>query len=62
MSEANRAAVLQALEARAGKKIALTEKLDPAILGGLVVKMGSRMIDASLKTKLNAMKIAMNNG
>jgi F-type H+-transporting ATPase subunit delta len=62
MSEANRTAVLKALESQAGKKIALTEKVDPAIIGGLVVKMGSRMIDASLKTKLNAMKIAMNNG
>jgi F-type H+-transporting ATPase subunit delta len=62
LSEKNRAAVLEALEARAGKKIALTEKVDPAIIGGLVVKIGSRMIDASLKTKLNAMKIAMNNG
>ena len=61
MSETNRTAVLQALESQAGKKIALTEKVDPAIIGGLVVKMGSRMIDASLKTKLNAMKIAMNN-
>lgn len=62
LSDANRSAVLQALESQAGKKIALTEKVDPAIIGGLVVKMGSRMIDASLKTKLNAMKIAMNNG
>jgi F-type H+-transporting ATPase subunit delta len=62
LSEANRAAVLEALEAQAGKKIALTERVDPAIIGGLVVKIGSRMIDASLKTKLNAMKLAMVNG
>lgn len=61
LSDKNRAAVLEALESQAGKKIALTEKVDPAIIGGLIVKMGSRMIDASLKTKLNAMKIAMNN-
>lgn len=62
MSDKNRAAVQAALEGQSGKKIALTEKVDPAIIGGLVVKMGSRMIDASLKTKLNAMKLAMNNG
>lgn len=62
LSEANRAAVLEALEAQAGIKIALTERVDPAIIGGLVVKIGSRMIDASLKTKLNAMKLAMVNG
>ncbi|MCZ8260546.1 MAG: F0F1 ATP synthase subunit delta [Beijerinckiaceae bacterium] len=62
LSDKNRQAVIEALEARAGKKISLTEKVDPAIIGGLVVKMGSKMIDASLKTKLNAMKLAMNNG
>ncbi|HUN12750.1 MAG: F0F1 ATP synthase subunit delta [Proteobacteria bacterium] len=61
LSDKNREAVLKALESQAGKKISLTEKVDPAIIGGLVVKMGSRMIDASLKTKLNAMKLAMNN-
>jgi F-type H+-transporting ATPase subunit delta len=59
LSDKNRDAVQKALEGQAGKKISLTEKVDPAIIGGLVVKMGSRMIDASLKTKLNAMKIAM---
>lgn len=62
LSEKNRAAVLEALEKQAGKKIALTERVDPTIVGGLIVKIGSRMIDASLKTKLNAMKLAMING
>lgn len=61
LSDKNRKAVLEALQTKAGKKIALTERVDPAIIGGLVVKMGSKMIDASLKTKLNAMKIAMTN-
>lgn len=61
LSDANRAAVLEALQAQSGKSVALTERVDPSIIGGLVVKMGSRMIDASLKTKLNAMKIAMKN-
>ncbi|MCA0405717.1 MAG: F0F1 ATP synthase subunit delta [Proteobacteria bacterium] len=59
LSAPNREAVLAALEGQAGGKIALTEKVDPSIIGGLVVKMGSKMIDASLKTKLNAMKLAM---
>jgi F-type H+-transporting ATPase subunit delta len=62
LSDKNRAAVLEALEKQAGKKIALTERVDPAIIGGLVVKIGSRMVDASLKTKLNAMKLAMTHG
>jgi F-type H+-transporting ATPase subunit delta len=42
-----------------GKDIDLDVKIDPAIIGGLVVKVGSRMIDSSLRTKLNAIKFAM---
>nr|MCU0818052.1 ATP synthase F1 subunit delta [Beijerinckiaceae bacterium] len=61
LSDKNRQAVLDALQTTSGQSIALTERVDPAIIGGLVVKMGSKMIDASLKTKLNAMKIAMTN-
>jgi len=33
--------------------------IDPSLIGGLVVKMGSRMVDASLKTKLNGIRLAM---
>lgn len=42
-----------------GKDIDLDIKIDPAIIGGLVVKIGSRMVDNSLRTKLNAIKFAM---
>lgn len=42
-----------------GKKVQIVTKVDPSILGGLVVKMGSRMVDSSLRTKLNNLKIAM---
>jgi F-type H+-transporting ATPase subunit delta len=42
-----------------GKAIDLNIKVDPAIIGGLVVKLGSRMVDSSLRTKLNAIKHAM---
>jgi F-type H+-transporting ATPase subunit delta len=42
-----------------GKAIDLNVKVDPAIIGGLVVKLGSRMVDSSLRTKLNAIKQAM---
>ena len=42
-----------------GKTIDLNVKVDPAIIGGLVVKLGSRMVDSSLRTKLNAIKHAM---
>ena len=42
-----------------GKSVDLEVKVDPAIIGGLVVKLGSRMVDSSLRTKLNAIKHAM---
>jgi F-type H+-transporting ATPase subunit delta len=42
-----------------GKNIDLDVKVEPAIIGGLIVKVGSRMIDSSLRTKLNAIKFAM---
>jgi len=42
-----------------GKDIDLEMKVEPAIIGGLIVKVGSRMVDTSLRTKLNAIKIAM---
>jgi F-type H+-transporting ATPase subunit delta len=42
-----------------GKTIELSVKVDPSLLGGLVVKLGSRMVDASLKTKLNSIRTRM---
>ena len=42
-----------------GKDIDFNVKIDPAIIGGLVVKVGSRMVDTSLRTKLNSIKLAM---
>src|SRR5712691_5384618 len=52
-------ALKDALKAVTGKDVALDVTIEPAIIGGLVVKVGSRMIDASLKTKLNSIKHAM---
>lgn len=42
-----------------GKDVELSVRVDPAIIGGLIVKLGSRMIDGSLRTKLNAIRTAM---
>lgn len=52
-------ALRAALKSVTGKDVDLEVKVDPAILGGLVVKLGSRMVDSSLRTKLNAIKHAM---
>ena len=42
-----------------GKDITVQAKVDPSLLGGLIVKVGSRMIDNSLRTKLDHLKVAM---
>ncbi|HWM48104.1 MAG TPA: F0F1 ATP synthase subunit delta [Xanthobacteraceae bacterium] len=48
-----------ALKQVTGKDVQVDVQVDPAIIGGLIVKVGSRMIDSSLRTKLNAIKFAM---
>ncbi|WP_210310472.1 F0F1 ATP synthase subunit delta [Devosia pacifica] len=52
-------ALRDALAARVGKSVTLNQHVDASLIGGLQVKIGSQMIDSSLKTKLSAMKIAM---
>ena len=47
------------LKSRLGKEPRLHSKVDPSLLGGLVVKVGSRMIDSSLRTKLDGLRAAM---
>jgi F-type H+-transporting ATPase subunit delta len=59
LSDKNRKAVSEALVAVTGKQVSIAEKVDPAIIGGIVVKLGSRMVDSSVRTKLNSLKIAM---
>ena len=48
-----------ALKASLGKDVALATHVDPSLIGGLIVRVGSRMIDGSLRTKLNSLKLAM---
>ena len=42
-----------------GGKVTVDLKVDPSILGGLVVRVGSRMFDSSLRTKLQSLQLAM---
>ncbi len=48
------------LSKRLGKTVLVKATIDEDLLGGLIVKAGSRMVDGSLKTKLNSLKLAMN--
>ncbi len=47
------------LKKRAGRDVTLDAQVDPNILGGIVIKLGSEMIDASIRTKLNRLASAM---
>lgn len=49
----------ETLKASVGKDVQLTTRVDPSLLGGLVVKIGSRMVDSSLRTKLAGLKVAL---
>jgi len=53
------AALKTQLRARAGRDVAIEAIVDPDILGGIVVKLGSQQIDASIRTKLNRLAQAM---
>ena len=51
--------IRDALRQVTGKDVKVNVDVDPSIIGGLKVKLGSRMVDASLRTKLNTIKFAM---
>jgi len=59
ISDAHSDEIRNTLNAVTGKDVRVDVKVDPSIIGGLVVKLGSRMVDSSLRTKLNALKHAM---
>ncbi|MDW3204735.1 MAG: F0F1 ATP synthase subunit delta [Alphaproteobacteria bacterium] len=59
LSDAQIAAVEEALKKAVGGKVAVSHKVDPSLIGGLIVKVGSRMIDTSVATKLQRLKLAM---
>ena len=59
LTDAQQTELKAALKSVAGKDVAISVTVDPSLLGGLVVKMGSRQIDTSLKTKLNSLKLAL---
>jgi F-type H+-transporting ATPase subunit delta len=59
LTEARLAEVKAALNQVTGKDVKVDVKVDPSIIGGLVVKVGSRMVDSSLRTKLQALRHAM---
>jgi len=59
LSAAQVTKIKSSLKAAVGQDVQLVTHIDSEILGGLIVKVGSRMVDNSLRTKLQSMKIAM---
>jgi len=63
LAEQPSAAVLDDIKATlrevADAEVDVDVKIDPALIGGIVVKVGSRMVDSSLRTKLNSLRLAM---
>ena len=59
LSDAQLQALAAQLKKVVGTDVSLAERVDPSILGGLVVRVGSRMLDSSLRTKLQRLRLAM---
>ena len=59
LSDDQIAALKSKLKARVGRDVSIDLHVDPALLGGIIVRLGSQMIDASIATKLNTLATAM---
>lgn len=59
LSESQVATLQETLQRTLGGKVSIAHAVDPALIGGMIVKVGSRMVDTSLRTQLNKMQIAM---
>lgn len=59
LDEARRAALTEQLRRAVGSRVAVDIRVDPSLLGGMIVKVGSRMVDASLSSRLQRLRMAM---
>lgn len=59
LSDGQVTAITEALRRKVGAKVAVDLKVDPGIIGGLIIRVGSRMVDNSLRTKLQKLQLAM---
>ncbi len=61
LSDAQHSALNEQLRRSVGSRISIDVRVDPGLIGGLVVKLGSRMVDGSIKSKLQRLQLAMKN-
>ena len=62
LSDSQTAELKAVLKAKLGRDPKIETRVDPGLLGGLIVQVGSRMVDSSLSTKLNGIRLAMRGG
>ena len=61
LNEAQLAALNEQLRRSIGSRVSIDVRVDPGLIGGMIVKVGSRMIDGSVKSKLQRLQLAMKN-
>jgi F-type H+-transporting ATPase subunit delta len=59
LSESQRAAVELALKQAIGANVTVNADVDPSLIGGMIVRVGSRMVDSSLRSKLQRLQLVM---
>lgn len=59
LNDQQQAAIAEAIRRAVGGKVSIDLNVDPGLIGGLIVKVGSRMVDSSLKSKLQRLQLAM---
>lgn len=59
LSETHKKALVETLKSTIGQDVKIDTQVDSDLLGGLIVKVGSKMIDNSLRTKLNNLRVSM---
>ncbi len=59
LGEAQLQTLTETLRAAVGSKVRVETEVDPSLIGGLIVKVGSRMVDSSIKSKLQKLQLAM---
>jgi F-type H+-transporting ATPase subunit delta len=62
LTEAQSSALTDQLRRAVGGRVAVDLKIDPSLIGGMVVKIGSRMVDGSLRSKLQRLRLALRAG
>lgn len=59
LSETQLALLSDQLQRSAGRRVSVEARVDPGLIGGMIVKVGSRMVDGSLKSQLQRLQLAM---